>query len=70
MRTNSTTEIYRVQQLERNLVFYIQQEISFCYDFDAVFHVISQINGTHYTNFRLIPTNISLFLHRMRDRIV
>ena len=27
MRTNSPTEIYRVQQLERNLVFYIQQEI-------------------------------------------
>ena len=46
MRTNSPTEIYRVQQLKRNLVFYIQQEISFSYDFDAVFHVISQINGT------------------------
>ena len=27
MRTNSPIEIYRVQQLERNLVFYIQQEI-------------------------------------------
>ena len=44
MRTTSPTEIYRVQQLERNLVFFMQQKILFSYNFDALLHIISQIN--------------------------
>ena len=47
MRTTSPTGIYRAQQLERNLVFFIQQKVSFSYDFDAALQVISQINGAY-----------------------
>ena len=63
MRTTPPSEKYCAQQLERNLVFFIQPKVMFCYDFNAALHVVLQIYGAHLSNFRLILTNITVCLN-------
>ena len=45
MRTTPPSKKYSAQQLEKNLVFFIQPKVLFFYDFNAVLHVVLQIYG-------------------------